>query len=211
MDVKEHWEQVYRARPSNEMSWFEASADVSLKLMRACQPSPDTPLIDVGAGASVLVDQLLAEGLRNITLLDVSGAALAKTRDRLGTDAKRVRWIENDILEQDFDSESFAIWHDRAVFHFLTDEARRHAYTKAASRSIMPGGHLIIATFAEDGPQRCSGLDVRRYSLHELQTDFGDTFDLIESLKITHTTPTGKPQQFNYLLLQKKRTFKPQG
>ena len=104
MEVKEHWEQVYEARPSNELSWFEASADVSLKLVRTCQPSPDTPLIDVGAGASVLVDQLLAEGLRNITVLDISGAALARARERLGDNAKKVRWIENSILDQEFES-----------------------------------------------------------------------------------------------------------
>lgn len=152
--------------------------------------------MDVGAGASTLADDLLAAGFRNLTVMDLSLSALALSRERLGMDARRVQWVQGDITAAPFLPDAFEVWHDRAVFHFLTRPDDRAAYIEAVRRAVRPGGSVIVATFGPDGPTRCSGLDVMRFSANELHAEFGKSFQLIEQAVETHRTPSGTRQQF---------------
>ncbi len=194
--VKEHWEQVYTTKPTNGVSWFQEHAELSLRLIRETGVSGS--IIDVGGGASTLVDDLLNEGFQDLSVLDVSGAALDAAGKRLGVRAESVSWIEADILAAELPARAYNVWHDRAVFHFLTSPADRHAYVQTVLRSLRPGGHVIVATFAEDGPTKCSGLPVARYSADELHAEFGDPFTLLRHEKESHRTPFGTIQQFVY-------------
>ena len=152
MQSKDHWEKVYSTKATNAVSWFQPRADLSLGLIMAAGVGRDASIIDVGGGASTLVDDLLANGFTNVTVLDLSAAALAAARKRVGSRASDVRWIEADITKADLPASQYDVWHDRAVFHFLTSPEDRTAYVKAVFRSVKPGGHVIVATFAEDGP-----------------------------------------------------------
>lgn len=196
--VKEHWETVYSTRGERRVSWFEEHASTSMALIERAGVPIDGPIIDVGGGASHLVDDLLDRGYRDLTVLDLSGAALALARARLGERADRVEWIEADITEVDLQPARYALWHDRAVFHFLTAEDDRRRYVRRVVSSVRPGGAVIVATFALDGPTRCSGLDVARYSHETLHGEFGDAFELIDHLETPHETPFGTVQQFVY-------------
>ena len=198
MQNKEHWEKVYTTKASNAVSWFQPHAHLSVKLIKGTGASRDAAILDVGGGASTLVDDLLANGYANLTVLDLSAAALAAARRRLGDKAAKVRWIEADIAKADLPAHHFDVWHDRAVFHFLTDPEDRAAYVQAVFRAVKPGGHVIVATFAEDGPDQCSGLPVMRYSADGLHDEFGDSFTLLRHEKEAHHTPAGKIQQFIY-------------
>ncbi len=198
MAGKEHWEHVYDSRAAEALSWFQRHARLSLDLIRATGAAPDAAIIDVGGGASTLVDDLLAGGYTHLTVLDLSAAALAAARQRLGAAAERVQWIEADITAAELAEGAFDIWHDRAVFHFLTQAADRQAYVGAVLRAVKPGGHVIVASFAEDGPERCSGLPVVRYSADELHAEFGGSFLLLRHEKESHQTPRGAVQQFVY-------------
>ncbi len=198
MQNKDHWEKVYSTKPTNAVSWFQPHADLSFDIIKASGVAPDAAIIDVGGGASVLVDDLLDHGYSNLTVLDLSAAALAAAQKRLGSRASRVQWIEADITKANLPARQFDVWHDRAVFHFLTNPEDRAAYVRVVFNSVKPGGHVIVATFAEDGPAQCSGLPVMRYSADELHAQFGESFALLNHQKETHHTPSGTEQQFVY-------------
>jgi len=198
MYSKDHWEKVYSSKPANAVSWFQPHADYSLGLIKAAGAELDAAIIDVGGGASTLVDDLLANGFTNVTVLDLSSTALAAARKRLGCRAAEVQWIEADINKADLPASQYDVWHDRAVFHFLTTPEERAAYVKTVFRSVKPGGHVIVATFAEDGPAQCSGLPVMRYRPDELHAEFGEAFQLLDHRKEEHHTPSGTVQQFVY-------------
>ena len=195
---KEHWEAVYTSKATDEVSWFQPHARLSLDLIGAAAADKDAGIIDVGGGASTLVDDLLAEGYRDLTVLDLSAAALQAARRRLGAQESLVRWIEADITEVELPRKRYDVWHDRAVFHFLTTPEQREAYVQTVFQAVKPGGHVIVATFAEDGPEQCSGLPVMRYRPDELHDEFGAAFTLLKHQKEAHQTPTGKVQQFVY-------------
>jgi len=196
MDCKAHWERVYTTKGERELGWFQPDPALSLELIRAVSPGRGR-VIDVGGGASLLVDRLLHSGFERVAVLDISRAALDKARSRLGERANSVRWIEGDLTTVGTVGE-FDVWHDRAVFHFLTDPLDRRRYVELAERSIPPGGHLIIATFATKGPPRCSGLEVRRYDARSLGVELGDTFSFVREATETHVTPRGSTQAFFY-------------
>lgn len=200
MDPKAHWEQLYRTRGPDQMSWFEPEATLSLALIQRVAPTRNEAIIDVGAGSATLVDGLLAAGYHRLTVLDLSAAALQQARRRLGERASAVEWREADILDVRLASRAFDVWHDRAVFHFLTEAADRRAYVAQVRHTLRPGGFALVATFATDGPTRCSGLEVARYSPEELHAEFGDDFRLLSSEQRTHVTPWGARQAFTYCL-----------
>lgn len=202
MDSTAHWNEIYRTRAPDQVSWFEPAPALSLELIEQTVPSRDSAIIDIGAGASALVDALLHAGYERITVLDLSGAALAQTRQRIGDANHSVEWLEGDMLSIALPGDSFDLWHDRAVFHFLTSTDDRNRYVAQVRRAVHPGGHVLIATFAEEGPMRCSGLEVARYSPEELQRELGDDFHLVTSRRHTHRTPWGAQQAFTYCLFR---------
>jgi ubiquinone/menaquinone biosynthesis C-methylase UbiE len=198
MQSKDHWEKVYTTKATDAVSWFQPHADLSLGLIEATGVSHDAAIIDVGGGASTLVDDLLANGYTDLSVLDLSAAALAAAQKRLGSRAAKVQWIEADVTKADLPAKRFDVWHDRAVFHFLTSAEDRAAYVQTVFRAVKPGGHVIVATFAEDGPNQCSGLPVMRYRADELHAEFGEAFSLLSHRKEAHHTPSGTVQQFVY-------------
>jgi len=204
LDSKGHWEAVYRTKRVDDVSWFQATPSISLELIGRVAPGPSARIIDVGGGASTLVDSLLERGYRDITVLDVSDTALAKVRARLGDDASRVRWLSSDALTVELPDARYDVWHDRAVFHFLIDSVDRDAYMTQVRRAVRPGGHVLIATFAEDGPTTCSGLPVARYSAEALRAEFGGGFEFVESVREQHRTPSGSLQPFVYCLFSRR-------
>jgi ubiquinone/menaquinone biosynthesis C-methylase UbiE len=203
MEPKSHWEKVYTTKSTSEVSWFQEHAKLSLQLIQDAGIPLSANLIDVGGGASTLVDDLLANGYENITVLDISGAALAAARRRLGPQAAKVRWLEANILDVTLPERAYDVWHDRAVFHFLLTPADRQAYVQLVLRSVKPGGLVLVATFGEDGPTMCSGLPVMRYSANALHQEFGELFTLLGHEKESHATPSGNVQQFVYCLCRK--------
>lgn len=197
LDAETHWETVHRTRDPASVSWFQSVPTRSLELIRSTGIHASTPIIDIGGGASTLVDHLLAEGYSDLTILDIAPTALVHARDRLGARAARVSWIEGNVLRF-IPPRRYGLWHDRAVFHFLTDPADRDRYLEVLKAGLADGGHLILATFGPDGPARCSGLLVQRYSAAELQQVLGTGFHLELSLLDEHVTPAGSRQQFLY-------------
>lgn len=195
-----HWERIYRTSDSTRVSWYQPVARVSLDLIRRVASDLDASIIDVGGGASTLVDGLLAEGYGDVTVLDVAPSALAIARERLGSAAARVTWLAADVLTAPLPPSRYALWHDRAVFHFLTDEQDRARYVGQARRAVRPGGHVIVASFGLDGPSQCSGLDVARYSSEGMHAEFGTDFRLLDSVREEHQTPAGVIQAFLYCL-----------
>ena len=196
-DRKSHWENIYTSKTPGEVSWYQLEPVVSLKLIASTGISRAGKIIDVGGGASVLVDKLLDQGFENLTVLDVSSKALDYAKKRLGKRAEAVKWIEADITEAEF-SEKYDLWHDRAVFHFLTNEDDRKKYVQNMKKAMNPGGHVIIAAFSIDGPLKCSGLDVERYSPEKMNSELGESFELVKSIDELHMTPGGKEQKFTY-------------
>jgi ubiquinone/menaquinone biosynthesis C-methylase UbiE len=195
-----HWEQVYRTRRPEEVSWFQPEARLSLDLIRSAAPGPGTRIIDVGGGSSTLVDGLVAASYLDVTVLDISGTSLALARQRLRRAANRVCWLEADVLSDKLPEASFDLWHDRAVFHFLTSPFDRARYIAQVRRTVRPGGHVLVATFADDGPTKCSGLPVTRYGPSALHQTFGTGFRLLASRREEHITPAGVRQPFTYCL-----------
>jgi trans-aconitate methyltransferase len=192
-----HWEGVYTTKRENEVSWFQDNPAPSLELIAAVGATPATAIIDIGSGASRLVDGLLAKGFRALAVLDLSGAALKAAKSRLGAQAEKVNWIVADATLWE-PTEVYDIWHDRAAFHFLTEENDRVAYVERMKKALRAGGHAIVATFAPDGPERCSGLRVMRYDAETLGQTLGQEFDLIETRRHSHTTPWGSTQSFQF-------------
>jgi SAM-dependent methyltransferase len=197
MDRKSHWETVYSTKAETGVSWYQVEPRLSLELIGAVAPAQGGRIIDVGGGASVLVDRLLDLPFEEIAVLDISEVALGKAKARLGERAERVRWVVADVTEAP-DLGNFDVWHDRAVFHFLTDPADRRSYVELALRMVPEGGHLVIATFADDGPKRCSDLDVCRYNARSLASELGEGFSVVREARETHTTPWGSSQAFFY-------------
>lgn len=203
MEPKDHWEKVYGAKSATNLSWFQEHADLSLKLIQDSNAQSTASIIDVGGGSSVLVDDLLAHGYEDVTVLDLSEVAIATAKSRLGKAARRVKWIVENILGVELPAATYDIWHDRAVFHFLTNDQDRNAYVEQVLHAVKPGGLVIIATFAEDGPTECSGLPVMRYSAEQLHSEFGKPFILLGHEKESHHTPAGKEQRFVYCFFRK--------
>lgn len=202
-EQRDHWEQVYRTKQPDAVSWYQREARLSREIIGRVATNRDAHVVDVGAGASVLVDGLLADGYRHITVLDISSAALEVARARLGNAAATVTWCHADVLTASLAADAFDVWHDRAVFHFLTDAAKRAQYLEQVRKSVRRGGHVVMATFAEDGPLKCSGLETCRYSADALRGLFGDEFTLIESYREEHVTPSGSVQAFTYAVFRR--------
>jgi SAM-dependent methyltransferase len=198
MDARTHWEKVYTTKAPDQVSWYRPHLETSLALIEQSARSRNDSIIDVGGGESTLVDDLLARGFQNITVLDVSQIAIDVTKKRLGQVADRVRWLVADITQAELESGAYNVWHDRAVFHFLTAPQHRVAYVRQVARSVRPGGYVIVGTFGPDGPTKCSGLDIVRYDAESLHDQFGSGFRLIDSSKELHKTPFGTTQQFLY-------------
>ena len=198
MQPKDHWEKVYSSKNETQVSWFQEHAKLSMKLIQDVSIPITASIIDVGGGASTLVDDLFDKGYSDISVLDLSGAALSVARERLGGTGEHVKWLEANVLEMEFPKHAFDVWHDRAVFHFLTTQAQRQAYVKQVFHAVKNGGLVIVATFAEDGPTICSGLPVMRYGPDELHSQFGESFELLGHERESHHTPAGKEQKFVY-------------
>lgn len=199
---KAHWEEVYRNKAPTEVSWYQRQPAISVELVDACGIGEDDPVIDVGGGASRLVDQLLLRGYRRLAVLDISGAAIAHAKERLGANAAAIEWYESDITGF-VPPHSFAVWHDRAVFHFLTRPEDRHRYVEVLKKALKPAGHLIIATFAIGGPEKCSGLDIVQYDAPSMCAELGDGFELLDVRDELHITPANKEQKFSYFRFRK--------
>ena len=199
---KAHWENVYSTKSENEVSWFQESPAPSLELIDLAGPTSDAAIVDIGGGASRLVDQLLARGFKNVTVLDLSEAALAAAKVRLGDQAAQVLWVAADVTKW-YPSQSFDIWHDRAAFHFLTDPADRAAYVARLNKSIKPGGSVIIGTFALDGPEKCSGLPINRYDAASLGEVLGSGFGLVHTRRHEHATPWAAIQRFQFSVFRR--------
>jgi 2-polyprenyl-3-methyl-5-hydroxy-6-metoxy-1,4-benzoquinol methylase len=198
MNTKTHWEHIYETKAPTQVSWYQEHARFSLQYIRRTGIRKTDAIIDVGGGASTLVDDLVADGYQQISILDVSAVALQLARQRLGTRAVEVNWIEADITQADLPEQAYDLWHDRAVFHFLTQTIDRQRYIETVRHAVRVGGHIILATFAPDGPERCSGLDVVRYSPESLHREFGGDFEVVDSTRETHHTPFGTEQKFIY-------------
>lgn len=200
-DRKSHWNNIYEMKQTTEFSWYQADPTISLGLIDSCGIKPSDSIIDVGAGSSLLVDRLLQCGFERLTVMDISDSALSNSQQRLEALANKVEWVEADVTR--FYSESkFDLWHDRAVFHFLTDENDRKKYIVSIESVLKPAGYVIIATFAVGGPEKCSGLPIVQYDAAKITAELGDKFDLIEERFEEHLTPTGKVQKFAYFLFQ---------
>ena len=198
MNLKAHWEQAYANRPPEQLGWYRPRLESSLALIAAVGLQKDQPLIDVGGGASTLVDDLLALGYERITVADLSDAALERARRRLGDRAEAVTWMSADMLTAELPATGYDLWHDRAVFHFLTAAADRAAYLAQLRHALAPGGQAIFGVFAPEAPPRCSGLEVRRYTAEALQAEIGGGFDLLEQRRERHVTPGGAEQAYLY-------------
>jgi SAM-dependent methyltransferase len=194
---QEHWETVYRRRGPDEVSWHQENPSRSLQLIERTSVGLDAPIIDVGGGSSRLVDGLVARDYTKVTVLDLSATALAYAQERLGSRADTVNWIEADVTQVPFER-SFAVWHDRAVFHFLVDPADRGHYVDRLEAAVRPGGHAILATFSLDGPEQCSGLPVQRYSAESMSLALGPGFEALSFEEEAHRTPSGVTQHFLY-------------
>jgi trans-aconitate methyltransferase len=200
--TKDHWETVYATKHESDVSWFQDSPSPSLELIEQLKPARDTRIIDVGGGASRLVDALLEHGFRRVTVLDISQGALDLTSLRLGRRASEVQWIVDDVTEWE-PSQRFDIWHDRAAFHFLVDASDRAAYVARLKQALKPGGYAIIATFAPDGPEKCSGLPVYRTDAEGLAQELGKAFTLVDSRRHDHVTPGNSSQRFQFSVFQR--------
>ncbi|HYN20913.1 MAG TPA: class I SAM-dependent methyltransferase [Thermoanaerobaculia bacterium] len=202
MDREEHWERVYGAKPATQVSWYAPHLERSIRIIRAVA-HPPAEIIDVGGGASTLVDDLLALGYTNVSVLDISSTALAAAKARLGAQAAMVKWIVGDVTSMDLPREEYDVWHDRAAFHFLTEPADRRDYVELATSSLKVGAHAILAAYSLEGPTHCSGLDVVRYSAETMNRELGPAFALQQETHESHRTPSGAEQKFIYCLFER--------
>lgn len=200
IDTGTHWDTVYQTRAPDAVSWYRPHLERSIDLIQRVAPDLSASIIDVGGGESTLVDDLLAKGYRNVSVLDISSTAIEVARKRVGGLAQYVTWLVADVTQAVLPSQHYDVWHDRAVFHFLTTQDERTAYVQRVARSMKVGGHVIVATFGPEGPTKCSGLDVVRYDAESLHAEFGRHFRLMESATELHQTPFGTTQQFLYCL-----------
>jgi ubiquinone/menaquinone biosynthesis C-methylase UbiE len=202
---RDHWNRVYETKQPTEVSWYRAHLETSLALIEQAAPDRRSAVIDVGGGESTLVDDLLAKGYSDLTVLDISATALDATRARLGAAAPGVHWLTGDVTEIILPGARYDVWHDRAVFHFLTEATQRAAYVRQVARAVRVGGHVIIGTFALEGPTRCSGLEVMRYDAEKLHEQLGSRFELLQHLEEVHRTPAGREQQFVWCLCRVRK------
>lgn len=203
MQSKSHWENIYETKDTTQVSWFQQHPELSFQFIEQTRLDKAAHIIDVGGGASTLVDDLIANGYENVTVLDTSTAALQVAKQRLGSAASKVTWLEADITAAGLPTQFYDLWHDRAVFHFLTNPIDRANYIATVRRSVKTGGHVIVATFGLEGPLRCSGLQVIRYSPDSLHDEFGNDFELVDATEELHQTPFGTEQQFVYCYCRK--------
>lgn len=203
-DPAKHWDEVYRKRGAAGVSWYQPRLQTSIDLVAGIGLPKDAALIDVGGGAATLVDDLLSRGFTDVTVLDLSAVALDESRRRLGDRASAVHWIEGDVTQVPLEASRYSLWHDRAVFHFLTDPEARRRYVRAALRAIVPGGHIIVATFGPGAPEKCSGLDVVRYDADGLHHEFGASFERVAHVEESHVTPWGSEQEFVYCYCRRR-------
>lgn len=201
MDRRQHWDEVYSQKAEDALSWFQVHPDLSMELIRAARVATADPCIDVGGGASRLVDHLLQSGFTDLTVLDIAAGALERAGARLGPAALKVHWLLADVTRWR-PARLYRLWHDRAVFHFFTEPAERTAYLSNLKAALAPGGHAVIAGFALEGPERCSGLPVQRYSAESLAAELGPAFKLKAKRDESHLTPAGRVQQFQYSLFE---------
>ena len=200
-EAQPHWQGIYATKDAAEVSWFQPTPEPSLRMIHKTGLEAGAHIIDVGGGASSLVDELLDSGFR-VTVLDIARNALDVARSRLGPRARDVNWVVADITRWR-PTEQFDLWHDRAVFHFLTEPEQRAQYIGALKAGLAPGGWLVMAAFAPTGPERCSGLPVHRWSAPELQAELGEDFEMVESAAETHETPWGSQQAFTWTLFRR--------
>jgi len=197
--MQQHWDKVYGTKAPNQVSWFRPHLELSLTLLeKATRRDRSASIIDIGGGASTLVDDLIQRGYQKITVLDISRTALEVAQNRLGDSARSVQWLHADVAQADVPAHSFDVWHDRAVFHFLTTPQERLTYVQKVTSALRRGGHLIVSTFGPDGPTKCSGLDAVRYDAESLHGELGESFRLLKSSLELHQTPSGAAQQFLY-------------
>ena len=202
-NFKDHWENIYKTKSENKVSWFQKKPNKSIELIKSLDLESNSKIIDVGAGESRLVDNLIILGFKNITLLDISLNSLEKSKVRLGSEANLINWINSDIILFN-PTESYNLWHDRATFHFLKESSSINKYVELASNAIKSGGYLIISTFSKNGPLKCSGLEIKQYDKSLMINLFGKYFDLISSEKNEHDTPFNTKQEFIFNLLKRK-------
>jgi SAM-dependent methyltransferase len=199
-----HWEAIYGTKDHKAVSWYADHVETTPEWIRELNLPANATLVDIGGGASTWVDDMLGQGFQNLTVLDLSQSALDIAKARLGARGQTLNWLAANVLEQPFASGAFDLWHDRAVFHFLTDEGDRAAYRTKVTAALKPGGYLLFSIFADDGPEKCSGLTVRRHSENELADYFGGEFELVHSSRGVHVTPGGSEQRFVTVLLREK-------
>lgn len=204
MEPEHHWEDVFSAKSPEEMSWYEPHLATSLEWILEAAPGRSSSIIDVGCGTSTLVHDLHVQGFRSMTLLDISPRAIAQSQERLGTVAREVDWTIGDVTRCSLPNAAFDIWHDRAVFHFLTKPEQRDSYVKQVASALKPSGQIVIATFAINGPRSCSGLPVSRYDRPSIERQFGRAFRLVKSATVTHQTPAGVNQEFLYCRMTRR-------
>ncbi len=201
---KSHWETIYKTKPSDQVSWHISHLDTSLEMIRALKLPKDASILDIGGGASTLPDDLIADGFQKITVLDISTEAIRVSQKRLGEKAARIRWIEADITRAPLEENHYRLCHDRAVFHFLTSPVERKKYVDILKKSLLPGGYVIMATFGPNGPQKCSGLEIVRYSPESLSKELGGSFKMEKQTVEIHKTPFNTEQEFIYCLFKKE-------
>jgi SAM-dependent methyltransferase len=200
MNLKTHWDTIYGKKAPDAVSWYRPHLETSLELIERVAAGRSASIIDVGGGESTLVDDLLAEGYSDLSVLDISQVAVDKTKERLGLASDGVRWLVGDVTTVRLEASAYEVWHDRAVFHFLASDEERMAYVAQVASAVRSGGHVIVSTFGPEGPTQCSGLDVVRYDADSLHDQFGVRFHLLGSSKELHETPFGTVQQFLYCL-----------
>lgn len=200
---QQHWDKVYSEKAPTEVSWYEPMPQVSLELIRACNLPKEAAIIDVGGGDSFLAEFLVAQAYKDVTVVDISNNAIERAKERMCEKADEVSWIAADITE--FTSErQYDLWHDRATFHFMTNEQQKERYLITLKQAVKPGGYVIMGTFSDQGPEKCSGLEITRYSIADLNKLFEKDFNVISGKNLDHETPSGGKQNFTYCCFQKK-------
>ena len=200
---KEYWNNIYSTKAADTVSWYQQVPAISLELIESLNLTNSSPIIDIGGGASNLVDHLIQTEFSAISVLDISEKALRLSQKRLGNKANNVHWIASDVTQANFQPKQFKLWHDRAVFHFLTKAENRKTYVRQLKHTLDPEGFALIATFALNGPEKCSGLEIVKYSPESLRKELGADFELIKSITENHETPAGNQQAFVYCLFKK--------
>ncbi len=203
LDRKAHWQKIYAEKDTQQVSWYQEIPQHSLDWMAKLELGKEAAILDVGAGDSRLPDQLLQMGYQAITVLDISAKALEKAQTRLGEDADKIKWIVSDVLDLE-EIEAVALWHDRAAFHFLRSPEDIESYVQKAAQFVLPGGHLLIGSFSTDGPPKCSGLEIQQYSETSIKRTFEKYFDLLETERLIHHTPSGSSQEFLFALFRSR-------